>query len=207
MIKLPRLNSTSTLIDRDGKALRFFTRLWDAAMSKIEEQLTVPLGEGFVVTIGDNAPVVRTMAAGTGLSVTNADGQAGNPSYSLNNTTVTAGSYGDGSHVAVVTIDAQGRITSASEVAIEVTAADIGLDNVSNKAQLPLDGTDAMQAPIKLKSYAVGSFPASPGANPQIAYASNGCKNGEGAGAGTGVLVFWDGSNWCAVDTGAPVTS
>jgi hypothetical protein len=39
------------------------------------------------------------------------------------------------------------------------------------------------------------------------AYASNGRKNGEGAGAGTGVLVFYDGNNWIAVDSGQPVSA
>lgn len=40
-----------------------------------------------------------------------------------------------------------------------------------------------------------------------MAYASNGRKAGEGAGAGTGVLVFRDGSNWIATDTGATVAA
>lgn len=39
-----------------------------------------------------------------------------------------------------------------------------------------------------------------------IAYASNGRKNGEGAGAGTGVLVFHDGTAWRACDTGQTVS-
>jgi hypothetical protein len=39
------------------------------------------------------------------------------------------------------------------------------------------------------------------------AFASNGRKNGEGVGAGTGVLVFYDGTNWKAVDTGATVAA
>jgi hypothetical protein len=40
-----------------------------------------------------------------------------------------------------------------------------------------------------------------------LAYATNGRKNGEGAGAGTGVLVFYDGTNWIAVDTGQTVAA
>lgn len=40
-----------------------------------------------------------------------------------------------------------------------------------------------------------------------VAYASDGRKNGEGAGAGTGVMVFRDGSAWRAVDTGATVAA
>jgi len=45
------------------------------------------------------------------------------------------------------------------------------------------------------------------GSEGDIAFASNGRKAGEGGGAGTGVLVFHDGSNWIAVDTGATVAA
>jgi hypothetical protein len=40
-----------------------------------------------------------------------------------------------------------------------------------------------------------------------VAFASNGRKNGEGGGAGTGVLVFHDGTAWRACDTGATVAA
>jgi hypothetical protein len=56
-----------------------------------------------------------------------------------------------------------------------------------------------------LTSYVVASLPA--GSTGQLAFASNGRKNGEGAAAGTGVLVFFDGTNWCACDTGATVAA
>lgn len=39
-----------------------------------------------------------------------------------------------------------------------------------------------------------------------VAYVSDGRKHGETAGNGTGVLVFFDGSAWCACDTGLPVS-
>lgn len=39
------------------------------------------------------------------------------------------------------------------------------------------------------------------------AYATNGRKAGEGAGAGTGVLAFRDASNWIACDTGAVLSA
>jgi hypothetical protein len=48
----------------------------------------------------------------------------------------------------------------------------------------------------------VGTLPGTP-AEGMIAYASDARKNGEGVGSGTGCLVFYDGSNWIAVDTGA----
>jgi len=39
------------------------------------------------------------------------------------------------------------------------------------------------------------------------AYALNGRKPGEGAGAGTGVPVWWSGGAWVAADSGAAVTA
>lgn len=39
------------------------------------------------------------------------------------------------------------------------------------------------------------------------AFASNGRKNGEGAGSGTGVLVYYDGNAWIASDTGTTVAA
>ena len=56
-------------------------------------------------------------------------------------------------------------------------------------------------ATMTLDSYTVGTLPT--GAAGMIAYASDGRKNGEGGGAGTGVLVFHDGTAWRACDTGA----
>jgi hypothetical protein len=61
-----------------------------------------------------------------------------------------------------------------------------------------------LTAPV-LTSYVVASLPA--GSAGALAFASNGRKNGEGGGAGTGVLVFFDGTNWCACDTGATVAA
>lgn len=62
--------------------------------------------------------VTRSLAAGTGLSVTNADGTLGNPAFALANTAVTPNPYGDSTHVGAFTVDAQGRLTAASSVAI-----------------------------------------------------------------------------------------
>ena len=63
----------------------------------------------------------------------------------------------------------------------------------------------ATAGPFNIASYTVALLPtATAGA---MAYASNGRKAGEGVGVGTGVLVFRDGSNWIAVDTGATVAA
>ena len=90
--------------------------------------------DGVVSVNGQNGVVVLTsndvgatanttyVLAGTGLS---GGGRLNaNVTVNLANTAVTAGTYGDGTHVAQIAIDAQGRITSASNVSI--TTAGIG---------------------------------------------------------------------------------
>jgi hypothetical protein len=68
-----------------------------------------------------------------------------------------------------------------------------------------IDGSVPMTGPLTLASYTVATLPAV-GAG-QVAYASNGRKNGEGGGAGTGVMVFSDATAWRACDTGATVAA
>jgi len=53
----------------------------------------------------------RTLTASTGVTITNADGTAGNPTFAIANTSVSAGSYGP---MNTITIDAQGRITDVT---------------------------------------------------------------------------------------------
>lgn len=57
-----------------------------------------------------------------------------------------------------------------------------------------------------LGNFAVADLPSAGDAG-RTAYATDGRKAGETAGNGTGVLVFDDGSNWIAVDTGATVAA
>ena len=62
---------------------------------------------------GTITPRILTGTAGD-ISVTNGDGEAGNPVFDLVNTAVTPGTYGSTTQIPVVTVDAKGRITSAS---------------------------------------------------------------------------------------------
>ena len=55
-------------------------------------------------------------------------------------------------------------------------------------------------------SYTVAGLPASPGEG-AMAFATNGCKVGEGAGAGTGVPVYFSLSSWRVFSTDIAVTS
>ena len=59
---------------------------------------------------------------------------------------------------------------------------------------------------VPARNYTVAALPTKHSAG-QILFASNGRKAGEGAGVGTGVMVFSDGTNWIACDTGATVAA
>jgi len=76
----------------------------------------------------------------------------------------------------------------------------VGFTNTTDNQSL------TQNIPFGSSPYTVASLPIDVSVG-QIAYASNGRKNGEGAGSGTGVLVFRDGTAWRACDTGATVAS
>jgi hypothetical protein len=67
------------------------------------------------VTPSSGGGTITGVTAGTGLS---GGGTSGAVTINLANTAVTPTSYGDGTHVGAFTVDAQGRLTAASSVAI-----------------------------------------------------------------------------------------
>lgn len=88
---------------------------------------------------------------------------------------------------------------------VDGTATTYNLSLQPNGGSVVTGGAVTAGGPVNLKSYTVAGLPA--GSAADAAYASNGRKNGEGAGAGTGVLVFKDGTAWRACDTGATVAA
>jgi len=76
-------------------------------------QLLIGNGTGYTLS---------TLTAGTGLAITNA---AGSITPSIANTGVTAGSYGSASSVTTLTVNAQGQLTVAGNVAIAISASQI----------------------------------------------------------------------------------
>jgi hypothetical protein len=75
-------------------------------------------------TVDDNETV--TISGGTGLS--SVAGSTNTVTINLDNTSVTAGSYGTSTAVGAFTVDAQGRLTAASDTNIRTaTATDTGL--------------------------------------------------------------------------------
>ena len=66
---------------------------------------------GRIITTGDTVGDITEVVAGTGLS---GGGTSGSVTVNMANTSVTAASYGSGTAIPVITVDAQGRLTAAS---------------------------------------------------------------------------------------------
>jgi len=73
---------------------------------------------GLIARTGSGTVASRSISAGTGIGITNCDGIAANPTIALSNTAVTPATYGSATCVAQFTVDAQGRITAATNVEI-----------------------------------------------------------------------------------------
>lgn len=112
----------------------------------------------------------------------------------------------DGSNLSPITTDTVALGTTALHWSdlFMATGAVINFNN-GNATITHSAGLLAFNTPLGLASYTVAGLPAGTAGN--VAYASNGRKAGEGAGAGTGVLVFKDATNWIACDTGATVAA
>ena len=96
---------------------------------------------------------VGSVAAGTGVSVSNTNVEGGTFTVDLANTAVTAGSYGSAGIVGTFTVDAQGRLTAASNSTISITASQIsdratnlvtGLTGTANEIAVSNSGVGAV---------------------------------------------------------------
>jgi hypothetical protein len=70
-------------------------------------------GTGLAVRIATDTWANRTLTAGAGITVTNGDGVAGNPTAALSATAVSAASYPTSGQVPTFTVGADGRLTAA----------------------------------------------------------------------------------------------
>lgn len=83
--------------------------------------LVDPGSNGIISRTALNTTIARTITGtANDISVTNGSGVSGNPTLALINTACTPGTYGDATHTVQVTLDAKGRCTAATSVAISV---------------------------------------------------------------------------------------
>jgi hypothetical protein len=100
-------------------------------------------------------PNTAFVLAGTGIS---GGGQlTGNVTINLANTAVTAGTYGTASQVSQVTVDAQGRITSAANVAIAIAnsaVSGLGTMSTQNANNVAITGGNVSSVTLDGGTYA-----------------------------------------------------
>ena len=105
--------------------------------------VTVTLNSVPVANVTGAVPNTVNVIAGTGISGGGA--LTGNVTIDLANTAVTAGTYGTATEVSQVTVDAQGRITSASNVAIAIAnsaVSGLGTMSIQNANAVTITGGD-----------------------------------------------------------------
>lgn len=96
------------------------------ALSGLAAQFAGFSGTGLIAVVGGSTVAGRNIAGTAGqIDVVNGDASAGNPTLSLTNTGVAAGSYGGANKSLSATVDAQGRLSSLSEQAIAIDASQI----------------------------------------------------------------------------------
>lgn len=102
------LSSSSAGLTVTGATPIITTGAWALSLDADLEALSELNGEGFIVRIGVSEFEERTLVAGTGISISSNDGVAGNPSFSITATGVTANTY---AYPSSVIVNAGGQIT------------------------------------------------------------------------------------------------
>ena len=106
-------------------------------IANVATSFTVAGDSGSSQTISSGTDTL-TISGGTGLS--SVAGATDTITLNLDNTAVTGGSYGSANTVATFTVDAQGRLTAASNTSISITASQVADFTANTRAQISVSG-------------------------------------------------------------------
>ena len=151
-------------------------------------------GSGLLV-LQNGSSVGSVQIAGTAgeIVVTDGDGLSGNPTISLDVTGVSPGTYGSGTQVAQITVDATGRITSATDVTVTAVANILGGSPNQILYQSAVDTTDFVSAPTVTDTF--------------LKWNGSAFVWGSIAGAGTVTSVDASGGTTGMTFSGGPITA
>lgn len=113
----------------------------NVAQITVDQQGRITAAVNVPVTAAGFVPTSRTLTAGTGL--TGGGDLSANRTFDLANTAVAAASYGGAATVATFTVDAQGRLTLAADVAIAIAntaVSGLGTMSTQNSGSVSITG-------------------------------------------------------------------
>ena len=109
------LQSLEAMVDEEGRPTEYFIQQWQAL---IELVTSVDGAEGSAAANAAAITALKavTLTAGTGLE--GGGDLSADRSFAIKDTAITPGTFGNATNSAKITVDQQGRITAAEDVAI-----------------------------------------------------------------------------------------
>jgi len=146
--------TTARLISLSGDLLgnALFDGSANISISATIQPDSVALGTD---TSGD---YVQNVDAGTGIVASGGGGEGSSITISLSDTAVTPATYGGGTNIPVITVDQQGRITSAANAAISTSftlAGDTGTDTFNTGETLAVVGGNGISTAVTDNTFSI----------------------------------------------------